>query len=111
MAVNPQLAERLAPHEQEAVKTFLVRLWATYPDRIFKAVLFGSKARGDSHAESDIDILLVVDSDDWRFRHAISDVGSDVSLEYGCVSRRPWTGYQTVTRSRCTNCRCPAASR
>jgi hypothetical protein len=23
--------------------------------------------------------------------------------QYGCVSRRPRTGYQTVTRSRCTN--------
>jgi predicted nucleotidyltransferase len=48
-------------------------------------MLFGSKARGNSHAGSDIDILLITDTDDWRFRHAIGDVASDVSLEYGVL--------------------------
>ena len=85
MAVNLQLAERLAPHEQEAVKSFLIRLRMTFPDRVLQAILFGSKARGDSHPDSDIDILLIVDSDEWRFQHAISDVASDVSLEYGVL--------------------------
>ncbi len=53
--------------------------------RVFQTILFGSKARGDSHPDSDIDILLVVDVDDWRLRHEISDVASDVSLEFSVL--------------------------
>ena len=43
------------------------------------------KARGDSGPESDIDILVVASTEHWRFRHAISDLASDVSLEYGVL--------------------------
>jgi len=82
MDVNSRLVELLLPNEQEAIETFLVRLGTLYPGRILQAILFGSKARGAAHPESDIDILLVADTDDWRFRHAVSDVASDVSLEY-----------------------------
>lgn len=80
--MNSRLVGLLLPNEQEAIESFLVKLRTRYPGRIFQAILFGSKARGASHPESDIDILLVTDTDDWRFRHAVSDVASDVSLEY-----------------------------
>jgi predicted nucleotidyltransferase len=53
----------------------IVSLW-----RVRQMILFGSKARGDSHVGSDIDILLIVDDEDWRFRHAISNIAADVSL-------------------------------
>ena len=85
MVVIPRLAQLLQPDERQAIETFLTRLWTCYQNRILRAVLFGSKARGDSRVESDIDILLIVDEDDWRFRHAISDIASDVSLEYGVL--------------------------
>jgi predicted nucleotidyltransferase len=85
MAVNPRIVEQLSLNEQEAIRSFLTRLSARYPDRIFQTILFGSKARGDSHPESDIDILLIVDNDEWRFQHAISDTASDVSLEYSVL--------------------------
>jgi len=83
--MNPQLDGLLQDTEQEAIESFLANLWARYPNRLFQAILFGSKARGDSHSESDVDILLIVDEDDWRFRHEISDVAADVSLEYGVL--------------------------
>jgi predicted nucleotidyltransferase len=85
MAVNSLLTERLTPHELEAVNAFVTRLRKQYHDRISQAVLFGSKARGDSLPDSDLDILVIADSDEWRFQHAISDVASDVSLEYGIL--------------------------
>jgi predicted nucleotidyltransferase len=46
------------------VKTILAelrsRFEALYGDRLVKLVLFGSQARGDSDADSDIDVLVVL---------------------------------------------------
>jgi len=72
----------LDANEQKAVSEFVGLLRRHYPERVRQTVLFGSKARGDSRPWSDIDVLVVVDQDDWRLRHAISDLAADVSLEY-----------------------------
>ncbi len=76
------MISRLQPNEQQAVSRFVDLLRRHYPERVQQTILFGSKARGDSRPESDIDILIVVDQDDWRLSHAISDLAADVSLEY-----------------------------
>lgn len=41
----------------EKVKTFLQK---TYQDNLDQVILFGSRARGDHHADSDVDILIVL---------------------------------------------------
>ncbi len=82
MAVIRQPIEHLSRNEQEAISAFLGRLERQYPGRIHQAILFGSKARGDSHPESDVDILLIANGEDWRFDHAVSDLAADVSLKY-----------------------------
>ncbi len=79
--MNPSL-NHLQPNEQQAIRAFLSKLRLQYPKRIFQAILFGSKSRRDSQPESDIDILLIVDDEDWRFSHAISNIAADVSLEF-----------------------------
>ena len=83
--MSEMLSELLAPNEVQAVHQFVEQLREQYPERIREAVLFGSKARGDSRAWSDIDVLIIVDSEEWQFKHAISDVGSRVSLEFDVV--------------------------
>jgi predicted nucleotidyltransferase len=74
--------QRLRPDEQKAVAYFVDLLQRHHPERVVQAVLFGSKARGESTPSSDIDILIIVDQEDWRFSHAISDLAADISLEY-----------------------------
>jgi predicted nucleotidyltransferase len=37
--------------------------------------VFGSKARGDASKESDIDVLVVTSSDDWKKGDEIRDIG------------------------------------
>lgn len=76
------MKQRLQPHEHGAVSEFLDLLERQLEGRVFQTLLFGSKARGDSTPDSDIDILLVVEEDEWRLSHAISDLAADVSLEY-----------------------------
>ncbi len=72
----------LTTQERQAVEAFMRRLHEQFPGRILQATLFGSKARGDSRPWSDIDILLVVDEEDWPFRQEISTLAARVSLEY-----------------------------
>jgi hypothetical protein len=109
VVVNAQLVEQLSLNEQEAVESFLTRLWTQHSERIFQATLFGSKARGDSQPDSDIDILLIVDEDDWRFRHAISDIASGVSLEYSVliaprvIGQARWTEMEQECFTLCEN--------
>lgn len=57
---------------------------AAFPQPVQQAYLFGSYARGDYHAESDVDILLTVDENGSlsEFRRAAAQVGSELSLKY-----------------------------
>ena len=80
--MNESLFRLLAPRERQAVERFVDTLLQQYPERVLEAALFGSKARGDSTPDSDIDILLIVDKDDWQFSHVISTIAARVSLEY-----------------------------
>ncbi len=77
-----QIEAQLERHEVDAISSFLKQLQVNHSDRIFETFLFGSKARGDDQPDSDIDILLIVDQEDWRFRHQISDIASGIALEY-----------------------------
>jgi predicted nucleotidyltransferase len=98
--VKRSLDSLLTPNEVQAVRSFVEKLFARYPERIRQTVLFGSKARGDSGVWSDIDILIVVDDDDWRFQHAISNVASKVSLEYDVLIGPRVIGHARWERMR-----------
>lgn len=80
--MSTSLSPLLSPGERKAIARFVELLRQRHPEQILQTVLFGSKARGDSQPWSDIDILIVVDSEDWRFQHAISTLAARVSLEY-----------------------------
>jgi predicted nucleotidyltransferase len=72
----------LTSQEREALTDFTSRLRERFPERILQTVLFGSKARGDSDAWPDIDLLILVREEDWALRHAINPMAARVSLEY-----------------------------
>lgn len=62
---------KLTKKEQKALDEFTQQLTTKYSNRIDRIVLYGSKARGDAHINSDIDLLVVVKDkqprviDDW----------------------------------------------
>lgn len=53
---------RLSVSEREAVGKFILELRQEFADRVKDIRIFGSKIRGDSHPESDIDLLVLIDS-------------------------------------------------
>jgi len=83
--------------EQVYIPLILERL---KPLRPYKIILFGSHACGDSHAESDIDLMVVLDTDEipqtfeenlrnkLLVRDALWDLNSDVSIDL-IVHTRP----------------------
>ena len=46
--------------KEELLKEIKSRLTAAYHDRLYGVVLYGSEARGDRRADSDIDVLVLL---------------------------------------------------
>jgi predicted nucleotidyltransferase len=60
---------RQIPVDKNVLEEIVRRLIAAVdPDRI---ILFGSHARGDARADSDVDLLIVKDTDEPSYRRAI----------------------------------------
>jgi len=68
--------------ERIAVKAFVNKVRVHLGGLLCELSMFGSKVEGTHDLDSDIDILLVIDSDDWRVRHSISDIAADIDIEY-----------------------------
>jgi len=71
----------LWPDELLAVEEFRRRILAELPGRVKDIILFGSKARGDAHSGSDIDLLVIVDRRTPEVEDLISDITADTLLE------------------------------
>jgi uncharacterized protein (UPF0332 family)/predicted nucleotidyltransferase len=81
-SLHPHDLSGLQPNERVAVQTFIDRLRDRFGERVARTILFGSKARGDSGPDSDIDILIIVDADDWQSEEMVYGIASAVDVEY-----------------------------
>ena len=75
----------LTSGEKAALSEFVARLRARYADEVMLVVLFGSKVRGDFDEESDVDVLVVVQNGDWRFRDTVALTAFEPMLEHDIV--------------------------
>jgi len=69
---------KLTLKEKQVIEEFKERVKKKFTDEIIKIVVFGSKARGDDEKNSDIDILVITSSDDWRIGDEIREIGYDL---------------------------------
>lgn len=71
-----------------------------FADKICDAYLYGSYARGDFDAESDVDILVTVDMEPETlaaFRKKVSAINSELSLEHDVtvsITAKPLKQFQ-----------------
>ena len=61
---------------EKEVRTALKRL---YGERVAKILLYGSYARGDFHAESDVDFLLILNDESIQIFDEISKIAPIIS--------------------------------
>jgi predicted nucleotidyltransferase len=73
----------LSDAERAAVDEFLVRARAALGNELKEVRLFGPRARGEGHDESDLDIALIVGPEGRAQRRAIYDLAFDVGLAHG----------------------------
>ena len=83
--MNEDSLRYLTTREKAALSEFLARLREKYADEVVLVVLFGSKVRGDFDRESDLDVLVVVESDGWRFRDEVALTAFEPMLEHDIV--------------------------
>src|SRR5215469_6806975 len=70
-------------------------LRAVYGDRIERLVLFGSRARGDAHADSDYDIAVFLQdlTDRWCEFHRLAEIRAEILAETSAfLEARPFRG-------------------
>lgn len=67
------------------MQTVRKRLQEYAGERFVRLVVFGSVARGDARPDSDIDMMLFVSQTLPSDKEVISDICSDILLEYGIV--------------------------
>lgn len=81
----PVMAEvimrKLNEKEVKVLRTFKHRVHEQFSGEVSEIRVFGSMARGDATEDSDIDVLVITKSDDWRVGDAIRRIGYDLDSE------------------------------
>jgi predicted nucleotidyltransferase len=83
----------------KAIAAFEAAIRHHYGNRLAGLFLFGSRARGDHVPDSDADVAVVLNDEDWDFwreKMALADLAYDVIVEFGAdvqgwpVRRTEW---------------------
>ena len=67
--------------EKSALQQFKADLNQAIGNQLIELKLFGSKARGDDRPDSDIDLLVIVTTDDWRICDVVYGIATDILLQ------------------------------
>ena len=71
--------------ERKALMDLVARLHQRFSHTIRHMLLFGSKARGSSGTESDIDLLIVVEEYSWALEKEITGLTIQTDYAYNVV--------------------------
>jgi predicted nucleotidyltransferase len=77
----------LSPDEQRVLSDLRQEIARRLPALRFRMTIFGSRARGDAEADSDMDVLLEVETDRLAFldRQRLRQIASEISLASGII--------------------------
>ena len=100
----------LTDNEREMLEKLMAGIRERFGDLLIEARLFGSKARGDSDPESDIDVWLLFERELTREEYdSLSRLSTHLDIEHGTVTQlllhsrerwlEPWRELTGVYRS------------
>ena len=75
----------LTQDERTAVMEFSEQIRKRFGSMVKEIILFGSKVRGKSEKESDIDILLVLSSLSWEIKRSISEQAAEENMKHNVL--------------------------
>lgn len=100
-------SDRLPSATPPAVRAALAeakeRLVEAYGDRLDRLVLYGSHARGDARADSDVDVIVVLRgvNDPYGEGKRLSVLRLDLSVRYGVdIAMQPYSCDEVVDPAR-----------
>lgn len=73
--------------ERAVLEELRARIGRAFPDWTFRMTLFGSRARGDAEADSDMDVLVEIDTETISFpeKQRIRRIAGEVSMDTGII--------------------------
>jgi len=72
---------KITKSEKEVVEDFKRRIEEKYPGKITEVLVFGSKAKGNATEDSDIDILVIIYTENKQVVKEIRNIGYDLEIE------------------------------
>lgn len=69
----------LHPDERTWLNAYREAVAEGHSDTVLRMVVYGSKARGDAHEDSDIDVLLIVKNGAGNLKRTLRRIGYDLS--------------------------------
>jgi predicted nucleotidyltransferase len=79
------MKKALSKNQISALSEYLTILRSNFRDKIVDVLLFGSVARGEYDDESDMDILVIVENGDSKFREEVSMASYELMLRNDVV--------------------------
>ena len=82
VGANPALSRCIQnwhPEERLWLEQYVAAVQERYPGAVSRLLVYGSKARGDAHAESDIDLMLIVRDQAQDLKRALRRIGYDLA--------------------------------
>ena len=83
--VDERHLARCASQAQAAIDDYVRRVSTDLADTVVSITLYGSQARGEADAESDIDLFIIVRRDTPAVREALAEIAWQVQFEHGVV--------------------------
>jgi predicted nucleotidyltransferase len=70
---------------EKVVRAFADELIKQFGGQIYEIIWYGSTARGEAEAGSDIDVAIICRKEDFVTQEKIGSIASKVGLEYGIL--------------------------
>lgn len=76
---------RLTTDEQTWLNAYCQILTVQHPGVVARMVIYGSKARGDDHPDSDLDVLLIVKNEAGHLKRQLRCIGYELAATSDAV--------------------------